>query len=245
MRDFFNQLSQKASEVAEEIGKKTEPLIKKTEEVVELQKIKSKIRTLENYNDESLMDLGELIYNKYEAGEELEAEYQAICEEIEQRNAKILEQERLAGDMRGIKFCSACEREIDKDAKFCSYCGAQYEESESEEAVCETFFEEGDVVEIMKTNDPDVEIELVVQPENKFKSATKEVAGDMKDAAEDVADNMKDAAQEVKDVATKAAHDTSKFVKEKAHDTKELAGDMAHDTKKFVEKETEKIKDMK
>ena len=226
MKDFLNQLSQKASEVAGEIGKKTEPIVKKTEEVVELQKIKNKIRTLENYNDESLMDLGELIYNKYIAGEELEAEQQAICEEIEQRNDEIWAQERLAGHIKGIKFCSACEREIDKNSRFCSYCGTKFEEPKTEESVSETLFEEGDVVEIMKTNDPDIEIELVVKPESKLQATTKEVVN------------------EVKDVATEAAHDTSNFVKEVAHDTKEFASDVAHNTKDFIDAQANKIKDV-
>lgn len=82
MKDFFDDIVEKISETAECVGKKAE-------EVVEIQKIKSKIRGLERSNRRDLRDLGLMIYEKYQNEEMVDSEFLELCEAIEEREAVI------------------------------------------------------------------------------------------------------------------------------------------------------------
>ena len=62
MVDFFEDLGRKISDVANDIGKKTE-------DTIEIQKLKSDMRTLRRANDRDLMDMGRMVYDKFVQGE--------------------------------------------------------------------------------------------------------------------------------------------------------------------------------
>ena len=169
MKDLMNELGKKVNEVVEQIGKSTEPLVNKTQEVVEIQKVKAQIRNLENNNECDLCDLGEIVYAKYKDGIVEDEDFVAICEEIEQRLEAIDELEKYIADIKGVAICSACEMAVDKGACFCSNCGAPIVKTEKNESAEEEIFEEehifeeGDVVEVVETEDEEIEIELIVE----------------------------------------------------------------------------------
>ena len=169
MKDLINELGKKVNEVVEQIGKSTEPLVNKTQEVVEIQKVKAQIRNLENNNECDLCDLGEIVYAKYKDGIVEDEDFVAICEEIEQRLEAIDELEKYIADIKGVAICSACEMTVDKGACFCSNCGAPIAKTEKNEPAEEEIFEEehifeeGDVVEVVETEDEEIEIELIVE----------------------------------------------------------------------------------
>ena len=62
MADFFKDVEQKISEVVEELGKKTG-------DTLEIQKIKSDIRSLKRANERDLIDIGRMVYEKFQHGE--------------------------------------------------------------------------------------------------------------------------------------------------------------------------------
>lgn len=189
MKEIIDELGKKFNEVAEQIGKKTEPLVNKTQEVVEIQKVKSQIRTLEHNNEFDLCDLGEIVFAKYKDGAVEDEDFVAICEEIEQRIEAIQELEKSIADLKGVEVCKECEMTLDKGVSYCSNCGAKVEkpvpeepEFEEEDEVTifdedepifteedlteeevEIVFEEGDVVESLESDDAEIEIELVVE----------------------------------------------------------------------------------
>lgn len=78
MADFFEQLGKKISDVAEDFGKKTE-------DTLEVQRIKSQIRSLDRANERDYIEIGKKIYEKFKAGEVADLEYIALCESIEKR----------------------------------------------------------------------------------------------------------------------------------------------------------------
>ncbi len=164
----MKEIIKKVNEVAGQIGKKTEPIMKKTEEMVEIQKIKSQIRSLENHNEYDLCDLGEIVFAKYKDELVQDEDFVAICEEIEQRLEAIENLELKIAEMKGLEICKNCEMALMKGFSYCSNCGAKIErpviEAEKPE-VEETIFEEGDVVEVLETEDAEIEIEFVVEPE--------------------------------------------------------------------------------
>ena len=86
MADFFEDLGKKISDVAGEIGKKTE-------DTLEIQKIKSNVRSLKRANERDLMDIGRMVYDKFQKGEVADTYYITLCEEIEKREEEMEKQE--------------------------------------------------------------------------------------------------------------------------------------------------------
>lgn len=94
MADFFEELGKKISDVAIDLGKKTE-------DTIEIQKLKSDIRALKRANERDQMDIGRMVYEKFSNGEISDIDYVAVCESIEKRDeeiAKLTEEiERIRG----------------------------------------------------------------------------------------------------------------------------------------------------
>ena len=84
MSDFFEDLGRKLSDAATEIGKKTE-------DTLEIQKLKSDIRSLNRGNDRDYADIGKLIYDKYQEGEVCDGDVAVLCESIGKRKEQIKE----------------------------------------------------------------------------------------------------------------------------------------------------------
>ncbi len=86
MADLFNNLSQKFTEVASDLSKKTE-------ETIEIQKIKSEVRSLKRANDRDFKDMGLTIYEKFVKGEEIDEIFLDFCKEIAERDEAIEKKE--------------------------------------------------------------------------------------------------------------------------------------------------------
>ena len=80
MADFFEEFSRRVSDVASDITKKTG-------DTLEIQKIKSNVRSLKRANERDLADIGRMVYEKFQSGEV------SLCEEIEKRDEEIEKQE--------------------------------------------------------------------------------------------------------------------------------------------------------
>lgn len=184
MKEIINEFGKKVNVVAGQIGKKTEPLMKKTEEMVEIQKIKSQIRALENHNECDVIDLGEIVFAKFKDELVTDEDFVAICEEIEQRLEAIENLELRIAALKGVDICKECEMLLPKGFSYCPNCGAKVEdvepkvEEEVEEIETETIFEEGDVVETLETEDAEIEIEFIVEP---IEETIEEVVEEMKE----------------------------------------------------------------
>lgn len=172
MKEFMDNLGEKVNDVVKTIGEKTEKLSSKTQDIVEVQKLKAQIRGLEQNNEVDLCDIGEVIYAKYKDGVEVDKDVVVLCEEIKQRMETIAGLEKEVIDLKGQEACEGCGKPVDKTAAFCSSCGKKVEKEEPEREEPETeegdeveapIFEEGDVVESIATEDEEIEIELVVE----------------------------------------------------------------------------------
>lgn len=207
MKELMNGLGKRVNEVAGQIGKKTEPIVKKTEEMVEIQKVKSQIRDLENHNEYDLCDLGEIVFAKYKDELVQDEDFVAICEEIEQRLEAIENLELRIAELKGVEICKNCEMVLPKGVSYCSNCGAKVErpvikvdEIEKEDIEEATIFEEGDVVEIIETEDQEVEIEFVVEPIVEIEVEVAEKEEVTEEVAEEVAEK-EEATEEVEEEA--------------------------------------------
>lgn len=141
MKDFFSKVTKVATEVGDQLSKKTEELGKKTEEVVEIQKLKNQVRTLEKENFGDMSRIGELIYGMYGKGEVLSTEITEICKEVETRDEEIKGLEDQVNELKGHKSCGSCGGHVDFSTPFCELCGEKLEE-DSEFEVEYTYKEE-------------------------------------------------------------------------------------------------------
>ena len=144
MADFFGSLKENLeslgktiSEKAEVVAKKTEEAVevvaKKTEETVEVQKLKSQIRVMERNNERDFQDIGKMVYERYQKGKEVDAEFVEFCEAIKERETSIEEYKKQVAELKGLDVCPKCKAHVETNATFCPKCVAKIEEDVFEE----------------------------------------------------------------------------------------------------------------
>ena len=99
MADFFEEFGRMVSDVASDITKKTG-------DTLEIQKIKSNVRSLKRANERDLADIGRMVYEKFQSGEVSDMDYVTLCEVIEKRDEEIEKQEEEI-----VKMCHVHEEE--------------------------------------------------------------------------------------------------------------------------------------
>ena len=155
MADFFGNLMENLeslgktiSEKAEVVAKKTEEAVevvaKKTEETVEVQQLKSQIRVMERNNERDFQDIGKMVYERYQKGKEVDAEFVEFCEAISGREESIDEYKKQVAEIKGLDVCPSCKAHVEANVVFCPKCGAKIDDDCCEEAEFEDEFEDED-----------------------------------------------------------------------------------------------------
>ena len=101
MDDFLERLGKKLGDTMEDLGRKAEDLGKKAEDTLDIQKINGQINTMKRANERDFTEMGKMIYERFEKGEEVDAEFLAFCEEIEKREDEIMECEHEISRIKG------------------------------------------------------------------------------------------------------------------------------------------------
>lgn len=140
MRSFFEDLGKRFGETAETVSNIAG-------DVVEIQKLKSQIRTLERGNENDLIDLGKAVYEQFKEGEFVGEFAEALCEAIQSREESIAEYLQKISEVKGDFQCECCGKTVAKDMAYCPYCGTKAperetaaedaEEADAEESVAE------------------------------------------------------------------------------------------------------------
>ena len=105
----------------------------KAENLYEIQKIRNKLSAQERMTETLMLDIGKMIYTRYEHGEAVDGELGAICEEISQHMLEADHYRDAIAASKGEKFCPACHKAVMREASFCPYCGAACPTPEIEE----------------------------------------------------------------------------------------------------------------
>ena len=82
MADFFEELGKRISDVAGDIGKKAG-------DTIETEKLKSQIRSLKRANARDLLEIGEMVCDKFRDGEISDLDYATLCEAVEKREEEV------------------------------------------------------------------------------------------------------------------------------------------------------------
>ena len=142
------------------LTRKAKGLSSRAENLYEIQKIRNKLSAQERMTEKLMMDIGKMIYTRYEQGEAVDGETGAICEEISQHMLEADHYRDAIAASKGEKFCPACHKAVMREASFCPYCGAACPTAELEEKAADVIEQadeeleeaaEAEVTEIPKT----------------------------------------------------------------------------------------------
>ena len=93
-------ISETARDVTEKTGEVVEAVANKTEQLLEEQKLKRQIRTMERNCMRDFKDIGKILYYKHKKGEAIDPQCIELCETIAEREAAI---EELKAEIEKLK----------------------------------------------------------------------------------------------------------------------------------------------
>lgn len=123
--EFLDNLRQTITGTAEAVGKKTEDLL-------EIQKLRSRIRNAQRNVELDYKKLGEIIYQRYVSGADLDEELAEVCALIMDLQKQAASYKEELANRKGQAVCPACGSGNPRDAVFCMHCGAVIPKTEPE-----------------------------------------------------------------------------------------------------------------
>lgn len=170
------------------LTRKAKGLSSRAENLYEIQKIRNKLSAQERMTEKLMMDIGKMIYTRYEQGEAVDGETGAICEEISQHMLEADHYRDAIAASKGEKFCPACHKAVMREASFCPYCGAACPTAELEEKAADVIeqadeeLEEAAEAEVTEVPETEAEenaeaTEVVADPEETAEASETETSG--------------------------------------------------------------------
>ncbi len=125
--DFFNQFT----DVVANLG---ETAAQKTKDFTDVTKHSYDIHKLENEMNQKFQEIGKLVFEAEEAGEETPdlSEQIAKLQELKAEMKDIQDQVKI---IKGVEICPFCGGEVDPKAAFCSHCGADLSKGKKSDVV--------------------------------------------------------------------------------------------------------------
>lgn len=144
MSTFMEDLKGKLFKAKEEAGKIAKIAIDKTTNAVDITKLNIAKNEAEGKITKLYAKIGEIVYGKYQEGEEFDGVIGETLIEIDKFKEDLNELTAQIASLKNTAPCPNCGQQNDKANEYCSKCGAKI--SESEEPSEETL-EEDQVVE--------------------------------------------------------------------------------------------------
>lgn len=126
------------------LGDAAKNTAKKSEELIEIGKVKGKIRDEEGKIEKLKMQIGETAYSKFKEGADTFSEATELCTGIDEALDAIKGFEDKILQLKHIRICPECGAEVEDIVAFCSKCGNKFEplpveeESEPEGIKCKS-----------------------------------------------------------------------------------------------------------
>lgn len=117
---LFENLTKKVTETAKVAAKKSGDL-------VEVTKLNMNIGTEESKIEKVYTDIGKIVFEAYNKGEETSECFKEHCEKIKASQEIIKQMKEKINELKNVKLCSACGTELAAETAFCSKCGAKQE----------------------------------------------------------------------------------------------------------------------
>lgn len=179
MGRFFEDFGKRLGEAAENVTNKAG-------EAMEIQKLKSQIRTLERENDNDLAELGLAVYDQFKSGTEVGEEAAGLCEAIQSREESIAECMQKISDVKGDSQCEECGKTVGKGMAYCPFCGHKMPEiPKEEEDIAEDVEEAAEAVEEAAEEVVEAAADVAEEAAEKVEEAAEAVEEEVKEAAEE------------------------------------------------------------
>ena len=128
--DFFDDVVNKAKEAIDVASKKTG-------EVVNTQKQKFDVASLESKREKDFAVLGEIYYNKIKDGEAQDENISELVLSIKEKSEKIEKLKAEVNSAKNKRICPKCGAAIEQTSNYCNACGEKLfydsEEDKTEE----------------------------------------------------------------------------------------------------------------
>ena len=119
--DAFDETIQKAKDIFD-------TACKKTEEVVNVQKLRLDLSSVENRLNKSYATLGRLQFVKIKDEESSDPEISTVVQDIKEKISEIEELRAKITELTGKINCPSCGATLPSNASFCSRCGSKVKE---------------------------------------------------------------------------------------------------------------------
>lgn len=112
---------------SKKIGNAAKNTAKKSEELIEIGKQNHKISGEKEKINKTIFEIGNMVLENYNNGADEKPEYVEKCTAIEEYKNNIIELEEKIMELKHIKICPECNKEVADDIMFCSSCGHKFE----------------------------------------------------------------------------------------------------------------------
>ncbi len=133
MADFFDDLKDGLVDFGKTVSEAAEVVAQKTEETVEVQKLKVKIYGLNRENKKDFEAIGKLVYQQFQKEGSTADAYAELCEQIQTRDEDITTYKEQIAQLRGLDVCWQCKAHLEKGQLYCPKCGAKVDGEFEEE----------------------------------------------------------------------------------------------------------------
>ncbi len=172
---LLNKLGEIVKSAAEKTEELTKTLGEKAEAALEIQRLNSQVNKERSKISETHKNIGELLWAKFEEGEEIPEELKEHCSSISDALAKINELKITIAKIKATAFageepktaCPSCGAQVNLSSKFCAECGEKMpvhepevieeEEAPLTETVDATSAETAEVVDEQTNEEPKAE----------------------------------------------------------------------------------------
>lgn len=224
MRTFIENLGRK-------IGDTAETMANKAGDAVEIQRLRSQIKSLEYSSEKDYVELGKMTYDKFKAEELLAEQASAICEAICSREKRISKYEEQICKIKGSVKCGGCDKAVEKEMTYCPHCGIKVPEPQTSEMTDYTDY----------TDDAQDVEEKVMDMADEVKQKADSAADAMGEKAEETAETMGEKAEESAETIGEKVDQAADAIKDKSQDVAEAIREKAANTAEIVK---EKVKEM-
>ena len=114
--DFLTKLK-------ETVAGATKTAVDKSNEIVEVTKVKFALKDFEDETNKLLREIGEAVYNSIKSGNDPSECIEAHCKEIDEKYAEMATLREKLRAYKNIKVCKGCGCEVPEDSVYCSKCG--------------------------------------------------------------------------------------------------------------------------
>ncbi|HHV13189.1 MAG TPA: hypothetical protein GXX75_23220 [Clostridiales bacterium] len=137
------------NDFTEKVNKITREITNKAHDTIDAAKLNSSINRAKQDIEEAYREIGKIYYENF-ALEENEL-FEEPVNRIRENELKVVFLQEQIHQLKGIKVCEVCEKELKQDMSFCPYCGNKMKEEPVEEA--EQDAEEQDAEEELEVED--------------------------------------------------------------------------------------------